>query len=355
MNIDSTIQSATVHLKPVSEIDKIIKNLSASSIFMLADENTNMLCIPLLSNVNANTIIIQSGEEHKNLETCIHIWSRLIELGADKDSLLLNVGGGVVTDIGGFAATCYQRGIRFANIPTTVMGMADAALGGKNGIDFKHLKNYIGTITKPEFVWIDEIFLNTLDRKEKISGLAEVVKHAIIGSTELWRYLSGFRSVDELNWKTLLQLSVPVKLTVTESDPLDKGYRKILNFGHTVGHALESYFLERSIYVTHGQCVTLGMLAETKMANATGLLNNTDFNTIIELIKLLLEPAALPLPSFDQISKFISRDKKNTASGSNYSLPDRIGSCQLNVLVKDHVVVESYSWLTQALAPPERF
>ncbi len=337
-------------------LGQIIEELEPSSVFIVADENTALFCVPLLGDITArgHTIVIPAGEQHKNLESCKEIWSYFIRHGADRHSLVLNVGGGMIGDLGGFAASCYQRGIRFGQVPTTVLGMADAALGGKTGIDYEGLKNYIGLIRVPTFIWIDEKFLETLPEIEKISGLAEIVKHAIIGSKDLWDILSRADSVENINWDEVLEKNFPVKLNIVESDPNEKGIRKVLNFGHTIGHALESYFLKASINITHGQCVALGMLAESKISNTMGLLNNTDFNSIVRLVDLLLDPVRISLPTFEKLNSWIIMDKKKSGSRIGYSLPDRIGSCGWDIAVEDKVVADSLQWLTQVLAMPKR-
>ena len=258
--------------------------IGRKQVFIIADENTASVCVPLLpAALQKNIIIIPAGEKFKNIQSCQVIWSQLVNKKANRESFVLNIGGGMITDIGGFAASCYMRGLRFANIPTTVLSMTDASIGGKVGIDFDDLKNYIGLVNFPTFIWIDPVFLKTLPETEKIAGLAEVVKHAIIGSKELFDFLYSVHTIDEIHWIDIFEKSIAVKLGVVEEDPYESGLRKILNFGHTIGHALESFFLSKGQHVLHGNCVAAGMLVEARIANLLGLLNNDDFQGIVSL------------------------------------------------------------------------
>lgn len=337
-------------------LPELIAAVNPDRVYILADENTSRYCVPILSKILdfSEVIIIPAGEKYKNVDSCRSIWSSLIRYNATRESLLINVGGGMICDIGGFSASCYQRGIRYVQMPTSVLAMADAALGGKTGIDYEDLKNYIGLIGVPSFVWIDPVFLQTLPHQEKISGLTEIVKHAIVGSSELWDMLKNVPAVDSINWEDILEKNLPVKLNVVEADPYEKGLRKILNFGHTVGHALESYFLDQSMRVSHGQCVATGMLVEAKIANSMGLLNNEDFISIERMVNRLLDPVRNSLPTFEALIRWIRMDKKKKGETVGFSLPDRIGSCGWDIPVNDGMIADSLQWLTQAEDRPER-
>ena len=306
---------------------------SPSSVFILCDSNTAQYCIPLLSNVisNQGIITIPAGEKYKNIDTSCAIWKRLIHLGADRKSILLNLGGGMVTDIGGFAASCFQRGIRFVHVPTSLLAMTDAAIGGKLGVDFEGNKNYIGLFKAPEFTWINTTFLKTLPRQELLSGLTEIVKHAIIGNKKLWDVVAEIDSVENVKWDEIMLMSIEVKLMIIQEDPLEKGMRKTLNFGHTIGHALESHFLETETPLSHGQAITLGMLAESRMAVEAGLLHKDDFQKIIDLILRLLEPLEVAIPSYSKLKPWLERDKKGTSGQVHFSLPVEIGTCRWDI------------------------
>lgn len=335
----------------------VIEKLQPSSILLLADSNTLKYCIPLIAPVirAEQCIVIQAGEQHKTLSSCEHIWSSLIENGADRSALVLNVGGGMISDLGGFAASCFQRGIRFGHIPTSLLSMADAAIGGKTGVNFEGYKNYIGRFETPAFIWIDPVFLETLPAQEIKDGLAEIIKHAIIGSRSLWESLSGIETLTSTQWIGLLHENVLIKKRITEADPHENGLRKVLNFGHTIGHALESHFLAGPHPISHGQAVTLGMLAEAKLANVIGLLDDKDFQAIIELIHRLLGQVEVTLPSIEEILPWIRGDKKKTNGQVGFSLPDRIGSCGWNIILEDRVISSGLDWLeTQVTTPSER-
>ena len=329
-------------------LQQVIEEHQHTAIFIIADENTANLCVPHLDPIIPpyTLITIPPGEANKNLETCQYIWTELIKNGADRNSLILNVGGGVVCDIGGFAASCYQRGILFGHIPTTVIAMADASIGGKTGVDYQGLKNYIGVIRVPSFVWIDHVFLSTLPTEEKISGLSEIVKHAIIGSKELWELLTTIKNVEDVPWVNVFEKNLPVKLNIVESDLSEKGVRKVLNFGHTIGHALESYFLSNSATIAHGRCVATGILVESKISNSLGLLNNEDFNAIVRLVDQLLDPVRISLPTFEELNRWMKMDKKKSNSVIGFSLPDRIGSCGWDIPVDEEIIADSFQWLT---------
>jgi 3-dehydroquinate synthase len=332
----------------------VIEKLQPSSILLLADSNTIKYCIPLLEPVIRinQCIVIQASEQSKTLSSCQDIWASLTGNGADRSALVLNVGGGMICDLGGFASACFQRGIRFGHIPTSLLSMADAAIGGKTGINFEGYKNYIGRFEAPSFIWIDTKFLETLPIQEIKDGLAEIIKHAIIGSRALWDLLSRLERLSSFKWPEVLEENVMIKKRIVEVDPHEKGLRKVLNFGHTIGHALESHHLSGSYPISHGQAVTLGMLAESKLANMMGLLDDKDFQSIIELIHRLLGQVEVTLPSVEEIRPWISGDKKKTNGQVGFSLPDRIGSCGWNIVVKEHDIANSLEWLATQVRKP---
>lgn len=339
-----------IHFGSINEgLQQLIRDQNPSTVFILADSQTAELCVPKVLEViesNVQVIVIPHGEEHKNIDSCRQIWLSMIAGGADRQSQLLNVGGGMICDLGGFAASCYQRGIRFAHIPTSVLAMTDAAIGGKTGIDFNGLKNYIGVMSAPSFIWIDKQFLSTLPEIEFISGSAEIVKHAIVANSKLFELLAEKISLHDLAWDDVLEESISTKLSIVESDFLEKGKRKILNFGHTIGHALESYFLQTPHPLSHGQCITLGMMIESRIAQLMSILNNQDFNAIVSMADRLLSPLQISMPTFEELKPALSRDKKTSSGLTGYSLPDRIGSCRWDVPVEDKVIIESFHWLS---------
>ena len=333
-------------------LKQIIDELQPSSVFCLTDTNTFQYCLPTVHNVIKynHSITISPGEQSKDLTSCETIWTELTNHGADRSSLLLNIGGGMICDLGGFAASCYQRGIRFGHIPTSLLAMADGAIGGKTGVNFKGYKNYIGQFRDPAFIWMDPVFLQTLPPKEWTGGLAEMIKHAIIGSHHLWNYITQIQKFNLASWEKMLELNAQIKNQIVEADPYESGLRKVLNFGHTIGHALESHFLHTAHPISHGEAVTLGMLCESRIAQRMGFLQEPDFIEIMKVIYGLLRPVEVPLPSVKELIPWISGDKKKMKGRVGFSLPDRIGSCGWNIAVENQVLEESFQWLVEQVS-----
>jgi len=297
-----------------------------SQVAILVDENTKRDCLSKLPQIeNALIIEIKSGEEYKNISTCSFIWEQLTINNFDRNSLLINLGGGVIGDIGGFCATTYKRGLEFIHIPTTLLAMVDASVGGKLGIDFKGFKNQIGLFNNPKAVLISSEFLETLAESELKSGFAEVVKHALISDNSLWLKLKNTPFTD-LDWEDIIDTSVQIKNKIVLADPFEKGERKKLNFGHTFGHAIESYYLEKRTPISHGEAVFMGMILETKISD----LSETDKN---EIKNYVLSNFALPYtPKKSSLHKFLINDKKNQDGKINFTLLNGIGNCSLDNL-----------------------
>ena len=297
-----------------------------SKVAILVDENTKRDCLFKLPQIeNALIIEIKSGEEYKNISTCNFIWEQLTINNFDRNALLINLGGGVIGDMGGFCAATYKRGLEFIHIPTTLLAMVDASVGGKLGIDFKGFKNQIGLFNNPKAVLISSEFLETLAESELKSGFAEVVKHALISDNSLWLKLKNTPFTD-LDWEDIIDTSVQIKNKIVLADPFEKGERKKLNFGHTFGHAIESYYLEKRTPISHGEAVFMGMILETKISD----LSETDKN---EIKNYVLSNFALPYtPKKSSLHKFLINDKKNQNGKINFTLLNGIGNCSLDNL-----------------------
>ena len=301
-----------------------------STLAILVDENTKKHCLPLLltqlpSLSNSLIIEIQSGEENKNLSACSLIWEELSKHNFDRNSLLINLGGGVIGDMGGFAVSTYKRGIDFIQIPTTLLSMADASIGGKLGIDFNGLKNQIGLFKNPKSVLIYPKFLETLAENQLNSGFAEIVKHALIADANLWNKLKE-TSFSDIDWEDIIAKSVQLKNKIILDDPFEKNARRRLNFGHTFGHAIESYYLERGTPILHGEAVFLGVILELELSNITRQEKS-------EIKNFILSNFALPhCPSKSEIAKYLTNDKKNKSKKINFSLLSGIGNCSINNL-----------------------
>jgi len=301
-----------------------------STLAILVDENTKEHCLPLLlaqlsSLSNSLIIEIKSGEENKTISTCSLIWEELSKHNFDRNSLLINLGGGVIGDMGGFAASTYKRGIDFVQIPTTLLAMVDASVGGKLGIDFDGLKNQVGLFTNPKSVLINPKFLKTLDENQLVFGFAEVVKHALIADFDLWNHLTT-TNFQDLIWEEVITHSIEIKNKIILNDPKEKGERKKLNFGHTFGHAIESYYLQKGTPIFHGQAIALGMLMESKISDLTEIEK-------AEITVFILSNFALPYnPAKNQLAAFMQNDKKNKDGKINFSLLKGIGNCSIDNL-----------------------
>ena len=303
---------------------------SYSKVAILVDENTKKACLKKIPKIDKAIIIeIPSGEENKNISTCNLIWTELTNHAFDRNSVLINLGGGVIGDIGGFCASTYKRGINFINIPTTLLAMADASIGGKVAIDFKNLKNQIGLFTNPKSVIINPVFLDTLPEAELQSGFAEIVKHALISDKDLWKKIL-VTPFQNLNWRDIIQHSIELKNKVTRDDPFENNERKKLNFGHTFGHAIESYYLKKGTPILHGEAIFMGMIEEAKISKLTNEEKNEIKNYILSNFNLPRKP------SKKQVLIFLKNDKKNNNGKVNFSLLNGIGNCTTDNLFSEN-------------------
>lgn len=317
---------------------------------IISDENTQVDCLPLLSDIlpkNTVQIVIPTGEKHKNIQTCQLIWKRMMDSQLDRNALVLNVGGGVLGDMGGFCAATYKRGLRFVQIPTTVLSQVDASVGGKLGIDFQGVKNGIGLFQNPIRVFLDTKFFDTLPDRERRSGLAEIIKHSLIADKKEWNELRQITSMKEIKWRELVWRSVQIKHKIVKEDPFEKGIRKALNFGHTVGHALESYFLDHSNALLHGEAVAWGMMVETHLSHKLLGLAPLEYENIISFIsKIYPEIKRSPL-DYNALVHLMKNDKKNRGSEINCSLIPSIGKVKVNQSVSEKTVIESLAFFSE--------
>ena len=332
----------------VAEINNLIERKRYSSIFLICDENSHEHCVPaflseIQTEIKIEIIEIEAGEELKNITTCVDIWSTLAELGADRKSLIINVGGGVITDIGGFIAATFKRGLDFVNVPTTLLAMVDASVGGKNGVDLGHLKNQIGTIVNPEMVFINTIFLNTLPQRQMISGYAEMLKHGLIFDEIYWQKCAQF---DQINFNDLNQLiyrSVEIKNTIVSQDPFENGIRKALNFGHTLGHAIESYFLESQNPLLHGEAIAIGMVLESYLSKTKKMLTNQSYILIKTTLKKIYSMVIFTKNDIDAIIELLIHDKKNAYGQVQFVLLNGIGAIELNQIIDNSIIFNAFA------------
>ncbi|QNF34074.1 3-dehydroquinate synthase [Adhaeribacter swui] len=321
--------SENIHigLDAPEQIQEFLKNRAFDKVAVLVDENTQANCYNLLRPyLPEHTLItIKSGEENKTLATCEQVWQKLTDMQASRWSVLVNVGGGVIGDLGGFCAGVFKRGIYFVQVPTTLLSQVDASVGGKTGVDFNGLKNHLGVFQEPLKVFIYPEFLKTLSSREVKSGYAEIIKHWLIAdaaSFEEQRYIGLMTE----NWTKLITDSVAVKARVVAADPKENGLRKILNFGHTIGHALETYLLNQpGRRLLHGEAIAVGMLCESYLSVQKGLLSQADLSKIETFLFSVYEKVTVEPNEYAAIARLALQDKKNTGSTINCTLLAQIG------------------------------
>lgn len=331
-------------------LNDLIEKNKYSTIFILSDTNTNEYCLsrflPLLAtNKTIEIIEIESGETEKNITTCVEIWSILTELGGDRKSLIINVGGGVITDIGGFVASTFKRGIDFIHIPTTLLAMVDASVGGKNGVDLGSLKNQIGVINVPKLVLIDTDYLSTLPQNEMRSGLAEMLKHGLIADADYWTKFKVLNGIDFADFDSLIYRSIEIKNEIVMQDPTENGIRMALNFGHTLGHAIESYFLENENKKTllHGEAIAVGMILESYISWQKKLLSAAEYIEIKNTINAVFETIVFEENDLKPILELLIHDKKNEYGKIQFALLDGIGSIKINQEVENELIIKSFA------------
>jgi 3-dehydroquinate synthase len=346
----SVFISKNIHREINNFFDK--KRNSFSKLIVLVDENTLKHCYPqLVTKIpvfeEAEIIEIESGEENKSIEVCIQLWETLSELGADRQSLLVNLGGGVIGDMGGFIASTYKRGIPFINIPTTLLAQVDASVGSKVGIDLNHLKNQVGVFNNPAAVFIEASFLQTLDKRQLLSGFAEMIKHALIADADYWRKIKKADLVSFLRFDPLIETSVRIKNEIVQEDPLEKNIRKILNFGHTIGHALESYFLENQQSLLHGEAIAIGMICEAYLSNRIIGLPDDSLKELSSFLLSVYSPVRINETACERIIELMVHDKKNTGGQLNFSLLSAIGKCEINQTASADLIKEALNYYTE--------
>lgn len=331
-----------------NELIALINDKKYEQIYFLVDSKTNGFCLPillpLLGGVRVrlstfNKIIIPDGEANKSIEIVQFIWKEMLEKSISRNSLLINLGGGVLTDMGGFSASTYKRGIDFLNIPTTLLAMVDASAGGKTGFNFNEIKNCIGTFQEPIATYINPIFLNTLSERHLSNGAVEMLKHALLHSVNLWNEVKDYSLQDFISLKAIQQ-SIAIKQHIVEQDFNDNGIRQSLNIGHTIGHAIESYSYQTATPLLHGEAILLGLIHEQILAE-------TILKTDIKIRKELLEIKQQLFPtlnftySFENIISSLLQDKKNTAV-IKMSLLQSIGNCKIKVEVSIDELKKSF-------------
>jgi len=313
-------------------------------IFVIMDDNVEKHCYPVLKQKLpklkvSGTVTILSGEENKSIHQLIYIWNELTRLNVGRDDLILNLGGGVLTDIAGFAAATFKRGVQFMNFPTTLLGMVDAAIGGKTGIDFDRFKNQVGLFVNPVCVVADPVFLPTLEKPHWQSGFAEVIKYGLIMDRELWRNLEGKLYLDIKDWSPVIVKAARDKIDIVRFDVLEKGIRKNLNFGHTVGHALESFYLKSENPITHGKAVAAGMICESWISSQVFSMECTNVESIVSMIDHNFERLDFGHDDIPRIMELMKQDKKIRDKKQNFSLLRKIGKAVHEIEIEEEMIV----------------
>jgi 3-dehydroquinate synthase len=326
-------------------LGELKKTLSeASQVFILTDENVAMFWLPetehWLGCERAVEIVLKPGEKYKTLQTAQRIWKTLMKHHADRHAVMVNLGGGVITDLGGFVASCYQRGIRFVNVPTTLLAMVDAAIGGKTGVDFAGCKNQIGTFAEPMEVWISPIFLSTLPQREILSGLAEMMKYGFIAYPPMLK-------VTPDNYQEYLLAAGKLKREIVAQDYKEQGFRKVLNFGHTIGHAIESHCLNKDNPLLHGEAVALGMGAALWLSVQLCHLDETVLYNFEGQLPVLLSEAEtkLDVADIEPVMRYLAHDKKNKNGKEQFVLIEALGQPKLDMEVAPEKVREALTYI----------
>jgi 3-dehydroquinate synthase len=347
----------SVHIgdESLSQLGQFIKeHQEYSQYFILVDENTLQHCLPtLLQEIpalkEAEVIETESGEENKTIEVVTQVWMAMSDFHADRKALVINLGGGVISDMGGFIASTYKRGIHFLNIATTLLSQVDASVGGKLGIDLGGLKNQIGVFNYPQGVFIYPPFLKSLPFEQLRSGFAEVLKHALIKDAEYWEDIKKMNLEDDNDWQKIIHHSVGIKNKVVMNDPTEQGERKLLNFGHTIGHAVETYHLENNKLTTllHGEAIAIGMIAEGYLSRKKTGLSLNELQELLTVITSFFPLTALSKTDFDQYLALMVHDKKNQKGKISFSLLNNIGSSEWDVFCESADIVEALNFYNQ--------
>ena len=311
---------------------------------VIVDENTEELCWPFVLTSfealkDAEVIVLPSGEDNKVMEVCFQVWEAFTNYHIQRNDLVINLGGGVVTDTGGFIASVYKRGLDFINIPTTLLAMVDASVGGKTGINLGEHKNQLGVFAMPELTICDSSFLHTLADKELLAGKAEMLKHGLIASASLFNELTKDNSA--IPSDDLIAKAIQIKADIVDADFKEQGERKKLNFGHTIGHSLEGYLLGQEIEVTHGECVAWGVLVECYLSAELAGLSQEELNTIEEVIRKNYSKLPIDESQFTFLIELMGHDKKNRGEKINFTLLNKIGESTIDYQLEEEQIIEA--------------
>lgn len=341
-----------------AEFANFLKQKNYTQILVLVDEHTEGACLERFRSCfpeKIHIIRIPSGELNKTLDTCQKIWLEMFAARADRRSVLICLGGGVIGDMGGFTASTYKRGMDFIQMPTTLLSQVDSSIGGKLGIDFAAVKNSIGVFANPKAVFISSDFLKTLSEREVRSGFAEIIKHALIADVEQWVDLSKIEDLNAVDWDKIIVPSLKVKQHVVEIDPFERGLRKSLNFGHTIGHAIESMALESENPLTHGEAIAIGMICEAYLSKILRGLTESELNEITQFILKIYGKYDIQQFDFEELIALMKQDKKNDGDEINFTFLPKIGEVAVNCTATPQYIADSLHFYSDLFfAPPTR-
>lgn len=337
--IKSTSYSIYIGEKSFDALNTFLSKNKYSNYYIICDEHTFDFCLPtLLFHVpllnEAEIIELESGEDKKTLETCLQVWGALTDIGADKKSLIINLGGGVISDLGGFVASTFKRGIDCINIPTTLLSMVDASVGGKTGVDFEGIKNHIGTTAEPKGVFVNPVFLETLSERQIKNGYAEIIKVALIADVDFWKIVKKLKSTKEFSSEKIITKAIELKNTIVKKDLHENDLRKSLNFGHNIGHALESALINQQKDVLHGETVAAGIIIEAEIAQSLKRISAKEQKEITDYVSSIYKNIKITKETETQLLKYILHDKKNVGDDLCFALPKGIGAYKLYCGVK---------------------
>ena len=325
-------------------LSEAIAECKHDKLFVLVDETTEQLCLPVIAGFScmqeAQRIVIGATDTHKTLDSLSHVWAELQRMGATRHSLLINLGGGMVTDLGGFAASTFKRGLAYINIPTTLLSMVDASVGGKTGINFGGLKNEIGVFNNANCVILDTTFLRTMDAENMLSGYAEMLKHGLISNEQTWAELLNFDLNDLVKLGDLVEKSVAIKQRIVTEDPTEHGIRKALNLGHTAGHAFESLALERKP-ILHGYAVAFGLVVELYLCCVKTGFPQDKMRQTVGFIKENYGRMAITCDDYPKLIELMHHDKKNVGTDINFTLLGGIGDIRINQTATEEEIKEA--------------
>ncbi|MDR0606689.1 MAG: 3-dehydroquinate synthase [Bacteroidales bacterium] len=315
------------------------------AIFILCDNHTETDCLPVLQNYISATFIdevisIPSGEKNKSIEMAVYLWQRLLDKNADKNTVLICLGGGMICDLGGFVAATFKRGIDYVYIPTSLMAQIDAAVGGKTAINLNNVKNSIGLFTQPNSIYTIPYFLQTLPEKEILSGFAEMLKHGLIADKIYWEKLIQIKDISQITDTELIKKSIDIKTAISNTDPYDVGERRKLNFGHTIGHALEAFALSLTYPISHGEAVAWGMITELHISCQKKLINEKECLSIVNVLQHFF-PSFSIQEDYAVILSYLQNDKKNANDKLNFTLLNSIGHAVINQQVNQNEIINA--------------